>query len=234
MPGPKIRIEQDGPYIVTGSVPLTEKIIRPQGKGYVYEQGRTFETQECYSLCRCGKTKTPPFCDGAHVHEGFEGAETASPKKFEDRLMNVIEGPDLDLLDDGRCAYARFCHRQEGVAWDLVKNSDDPHLREEAILAAVECPAGRLVARDKGGRDLEPDLEAAIEILQDPQEECSGPLYVKGGIPIESSDGFTYEVRNRVTLCRCGESYNMPFCDASHVRRKFKDGLDKKKKWGRK
>jgi len=34
---------------------------------------------------------------------------------------------------------------------------------------------------------------------------------------VESADGFGYEVRNRVTLCRCGRSGNKPFCDGSHV-----------------
>jgi CDGSH-type Zn-finger protein len=39
---------------------------------------------------------------------------------------------------------------------------------------------------------------------------------VKGGIPVESSDGTMYDVRNRVTLCRCGRSMNKPFCDGGH------------------
>jgi len=42
---------------------------------------------------------------------------------------------------------------------------------------------------------------------------------VRGGIPVESSEGQVYEIRNRVTLCRCGKSYNKPFCDGSHVKR---------------
>src|SRR6266536_1245907 len=50
-----------------------------------------------------------------------------------------------------------------------------------------------------------------------------GPLWVRGGVPVEAADGFEYEVRNRVTLCRCGYSKNKPFCDGSHVRTKFKD-----------
>ena len=45
------------------------------------------------------------------------------------------------------------------------------------------------------------------------------------GIQIESEDGTLYEVRNRVTLCRCGKSSNMPFCNGSHASIKFRDGL---------
>jgi CDGSH-type Zn-finger protein len=45
---------------------------------------------------------------------------------------------------------------------------------------------------------------------------------VLGGIPVETVDGFTYEVRNRQLLCRCGASANKPFCDGSHQRVKFK------------
>jgi len=31
------------------------------------------------------------------------------------------------------------------------------------------------------------------------------------------ADGRAYEVRNRVSLCRCGKSKNKPFCDGSHL-----------------
>ena len=48
---------------------------------------------------------------------------------------------------------------------------------------------------------------------------------VRGGIQIESADGFKYEVRNRVTLCRCGKSQNKPFCDGTHAQIKFRDDV---------
>ena len=32
-----------------------------------------------------------------------------------------------------------------------------------------------------------------------------------------SADGKTYEIRNRMTLCRCGRSDNKPFCNGSHA-----------------
>jgi CDGSH-type Zn-finger protein len=47
---------------------------------------------------------------------------------------------------------------------------------------------------------------------------------VRGCIPIESADGTLWETRNRVTLCRCGKSQNMPFCDGSHIDVRFNDG----------
>ncbi|ODA39480.1 CDGSH iron-sulfur domain-containing protein [Desulfosporosinus sp. BG] len=218
----KIKIIKNGPYMVTGNVPLSEKIIAPKGKGYEYKEGRSFPQSEKYALCRCGKSKNSPFCDGSHDIYKFDGTETASKENYIDRAFRQ-EGSNLDLLDDDRCAFARFCHRQEGNVWELTDESANPKYREEAIKAASDCPAGRLVAVDKNGNLIEPIFEPSIEILQDPEKKVSSSIFVKGNIPIESSDGFTYEVRNRVALCRCGKSSNKPFCDATHVSVRYVD-----------
>jgi CDGSH-type Zn-finger protein len=63
----------------------------------------------------------------------------------------------------------------------------------------------------------------SIGLIEDPEQQCSGPLWLQGGIPIVAADGFEYEVRNRVTLCRCGASKNKPFCDGTHATIKFRD-----------
>jgi CDGSH-type Zn-finger protein len=223
---PQIIIIKDGPYVVTGAVPLAEKIIKPEGKHYVYEDGRELPQLSTYTLCRCGKSNNPPFCDGMHVKAGFDGTETASKADYLDRIVYRVKGPALELLDDGRCAYARFCHRDAGDAWELAGTAKDEYTKKEAIIAACECPAGRLVIKDEDGEIIEPEYEPAIEVLQDPQMGVSGPLSVKGSIPIISSDGDTYEVRNRITLCRCGQSKIMPFCDAQHINKEFKDGFE--------
>jgi len=219
---PHIRIIKDGPYIVSGSVPISEKIIIPLGNGYVYEDGETLPQRATYSLCRCGKTKTPPFCDGAHVAAHFDGTETACKTDYMSRAAR-IDGAGIDLLDDGRCAFARFCHRQDGDAWELTEDSASEYHHSEAIIAANECPAGRLTAVEKDGTVHEPVYEPGIEILQDPEEHVSCGIFVKGGIPIESADGSAYEIRNRVVLCRCGFSANKPFCDSRHVSEEFRD-----------
>ena len=219
---PRIRIMKDGPYVVTGGVPLTEQIIVPINDGYIYEDGRALPQRETYLLCRCGQTATPPFCDGAHVKSGFQGEETACKSDYTQRAAKII-GAGIDLLDDGRCAFARFCHRDSGDAWELAEDSSTEFRRSEAILAANECPGGRLTALDKDGSVHEPPYEPGIEILQDPEENTSAGIFVKGGIPIESADGTTYEVRNRVVLCRCGLSSNKPFCDATHISEGYLD-----------
>lgn len=218
----KIKILKDGPYVVTGNIKLSEKIITSQGKGYVYREGRELPQAKTYTLCRCGKSKNPPFCDGAHSKCDFHGDETASKADFIDRA-EVLIGADLDMRDDHRCAFARFCHRNDGTAWELIKQSDNPTLKNEAIKAASECPAGRLVAVEKSGAFIEPEYEPEIVILQDPERGASCGIFVKGGIPLQSADGSLYEMRNRMVLCRCGESINKPFCDATHIHIKYLD-----------
>lgn len=224
----KITIMKDGPYIVC-NVPLKEKIITPVDNHYELLDGRELPQKPIYALCRCGKSKNMPFCDGLHIQEHFDGTEVASKADYNSRVVEIIEGEKLDLFDDGRCALARFCHREKGDAWELAENSADEQCKEEAIIAACECPTGRLVAKDKDGKPYEYKYDPVVEIFQDPEQGVSSSIVIKGYVPIYSSCGELYEVRNRVALCRCGKSKDMPFCDAEHIRIDFNDGFDKNK-----
>lgn len=218
----KITVVKNGPYRVTGGIPLYEMIIVPRGGGYELDEGAPLPQAEAYSLCRCGKSKNAPFCDGTHRTEGFLSSETASRTPYLLRARK-IEGPDLDLYDDNRCSYARFCHRKAGSAWSLTMASDDPEKKKEAILAAVECPTGRLVAAEKNGQAYELDCDPCIEVVQDPEEGVSCGLFVKGGVELEGEEGYVYESRMRYALCRCGRSRTKPLCDAMHVPIGWKD-----------
>jgi hypothetical protein len=93
-----------------------------------------------------------------------------------------------------------------------------PQKRKVFLHEAGHCPSGRLVAVDRtSGEDVEPALDPSIGLVEDTARAVSGPLWVRGGIPIVAVDCETYEVRNRVTLCRCGRSGNKPYCDGSHA-----------------
>jgi len=223
---PKIKVSKDGPFLVSGNLPLDKEIIEigASGEPENWRKSENYPNQENYALCRCGQSKNKPFCDGAHAKVKFDGTETASRKKYIEQAQN-LEGPDLVLTDaECLCASARFCHRKGGT-WKLTEASDNPKLKNIAIEEAGNCPSGRLVAWDKKSeKAIEPKLEPSISITEDPQAGVSGPIRVKGGVAVESTDGFQYEERNRQTLCRCGKSKNKPFCDASHIATKFNDG----------
>ena len=213
-----IVVSKDGPYLVSGGIPLAEQIIEidVEEQCHGWREGREYPAQETYALCRCGHSEHKPFCDGTHVSVRFDGTETASREPYREQA-GEIKGPDLTLTDaEDLCAVARFCHRAGGV-WALTMQSDDVQARRIAIEEACDCPSGRLVAWDVTGRAIEPNLKPSIGLVDDTQAGAMGPIWVRGGIPIESAEGTTYEIRNRVTLCRCGRSSNKPFCDGSHL-----------------
>lgn len=221
-----IQITENGPYLVSGFVPLLEEVITPIQGHLEYRQRHTYPLEQTYALCRCGHTKTPPFCDGVHKTIPFDGTETADRNLFVQRA-DVYRGPGVSLLDDNRCAFARFCHREDGDVWTLTERSGHEQLKHEAIKASSDCPSGRLVHYDAADRkSYEPDLEPAISLLQDPEQGVSGPLFVRGGIRLISAEGEPYELRNRYALCRCGASEDKPFCDAMHVSCQFTDGIN--------
>ena len=226
MEKPRIKICKDGPYIVSGKVPLDKQIIGigKEDEPETWIQGEKYPPKDC-SLCRCGQSKKKLFCDGAHSL-GFDGTETASREPF-DKQAEIMDGPTIFLKDaSDLCATARFCHRGGGT-WELTKHSDGPNARKLAIEEACQCPSGRLVACDKKtGEIFEKKFEPSVSVVEDPQKNASGPLWVKGGVQIESSDGFEYEKRNRCTLCRCGKSKNKPFCDGSHIEVRISDRDD--------
>jgi CDGSH-type Zn-finger protein len=219
----RVVVSKDGPYLVTGHVPLGTQTISTDADGgsETWKAGKTYPARDAYALCRCGHSKTKPFCDGTHAKIGFDGTETASREPYLDQA-NVFDGPVLQLTDaESLCAFGRFCD-PNGKVWNQVTRTDEPETRATFMRQVENCPAGRLMAWDKAtGKPVEPVLPVSIDLVEDPEEKCSGPIWLRGGIAVVAADGFEYEIRNRVTLCRCGQSNNMPFCDGTHASIKF-------------
>ena len=222
----RITVSKNGPYLVSGGIPVLKQTILADSEGTAIQWRKDIEyqRQEKCGLCRCGKSKNKPFCDGTHLKISFDGTETAGDEDYIDKPKD-IRGPDLTLIDiEELCASARFCHRAGGI-WDLISESDNPQSKRIIIEEACDCPSGRLVVRDKkNGEVMEAKFEKSIVAIEDPTVGVSGPLWVRGCIPVESADGKTYRIRNRVTLCRCGKSQNKPFCDSSHYPEEHEHG----------
>jgi CDGSH-type Zn-finger protein/truncated hemoglobin YjbI len=76
---PTIEVSKDGPYRITGGIPLTgadgEPVKRAQGSSL-----------EHYALCRCGHSQNKPFCSGMHWYIEFNDPvpdPTREPTLFE-------------------------------------------------------------------------------------------------------------------------------------------------------
>ncbi|HYB65298.1 MAG TPA: CDGSH iron-sulfur domain-containing protein [Steroidobacteraceae bacterium] len=224
---PRVVVTKNGPYLVSGAVPLARQTIVADAEGgsESWRETDPFPPQESYALCRCGHSANKPFCDGTHKKIGFDGTETASRQPYREQAQ-LTEGAMLALSDaQSLCAFARFCD-PNGQVWNQVEHTEQVKVRATFVRQVNNCPSGRLVAWDRAtGKPIEHQLPVSIGVIEDPPEGVSGPLWLRGGIPVIAADGFAYEVRNRVTLCRCGASRNKPYCDGSHAAVKFNDGF---------
>jgi len=226
-----IKVGKNGPYIVSGKIPISEYVINCDSKGTPINWilGKEYPVRENCALCRCGQSENKPFCDGTHADIHFNGTETADIEQCYSQAKE-INGPELILTDvEKLCASARFCHRS-GDIWDQIFKSDNLEIKKNVIRNSCDCPSGRLSLTDKEtGKSLEPELGRSIALVEDPFMGVNGPIWIKGEIPIKSADGNIYEVRNRVTLCRCGKSQNKPFCDSSHYPEQSAGGITMEK-----
>ena len=185
---PKITVGKNGPYTVFGEIPISEYVIVADADGTAiqWRESRKYQYKEKCGLCRCGQSKNKPFCDGTHLKVNFDGTEVAD-FNLSEKEIKEFSGPTLRLNDaEILCASARFCHRAGGI-WNLVSQSSSDENRGIAIEESFNCPSGRLVLQDmKTEKILEPAFSPSIGLIEDPQLECMGPIWVRGGIPISS------------------------------------------------
>ncbi len=216
----RIVVRENGPYRVEGGVPLlrTAIVYTEYGEPVAWAEGPGFKTGKVYELCRCGQSKTKPFCDSTHEQIDFDGTETASRAPTATR-RETYEGVGVVMTDDPTlCTRAGFCGDRFTKVWQMIEHTDDPEVRERLKAMVSRCPSGRLdYAVPPDPTPFESEFQPSIGVQPD------GPYWVRGGIPVVSEDGTPWEVRNRVTLCRCGMSPNKPFCNGWHEFYGFED-----------
>ena len=215
----RIKVRSNGPYLVEGGIPVRRKsrILSDQGEALTWRKEALVDAGESCVLCRCGKSDAKPYCDGNHVHAAFDGTEVADAGLRADRAV-AYPGTQLMVRHDRTiCAFATFCENKITDVWEMSEKTDDIAVRSQVVAMIERCPSGALTYELlPSGETIEPDLPQEISVIQD------GPLWAMGGITIERADGERVEIRNRVTLCRCGASNNKPFCDGTHLDIKFK------------
>ena len=123
-------------------------------------------------------------------------------------------GETVDIAyNPKRCIHAEQCvHRLASVfKKDARPWIDANGAPAKDIISVVSlCPSGALHAQPKNGAvPEEPAQRNAVLLWKDGPLQCVGNLEIRGA-------NFDIRDETRVTLCRCGQSDNKPFCDNSH------------------
>ena len=212
----EIRVSNDGPYLVTNAHHVRNWL------------GETVPVPPQAALCRCGESKTKPFCDGTHAQIGFSGDK--DPNRHPDRRDTYV-GQQVTILDNrGICQHSGFCTDRIATAF---RSNQTPFVapsggRMDELMRAVRaCPSGALSYAIDGVEaredvDRHGTREPAIEVTKD------GPYRITGAIPLVDAAGGDV-ARNagssleHYALCRCGHSQNKPFCSGMHWYIEFRD-----------
>ncbi len=206
----KITFAVDGPVLVTAPPALKD------------HEGRAIETGDMAALCRCGASKTKPFCDGSHVAIGFSSAPDPSGlRNTDNRYDGVVEEQNLTVAyTPVLCSHAAECQR---LAGEVFKPGQRPWVQPSngsmtTILNAVAaCPSGalRVAVGDQQPQHLTTgDVDITVE--------QHGPYHVRN-VPLDAEFNGVGASRAKYVLCRCGRSKNKPFCDGSHYDANWRD-----------
>jgi len=218
----KIIVFPNGPYLIQGGIPLVRKaqVVSEFGEPLTWKTEGKIETKESYSLCRCGKSTTFPFCDKSHRNINFDGSEMADTHLTKDRRETYPEGTNISVsYDYYLCMNSGFCRNRKRGIEEMLPDTDDSEVRALVMAMIERCPSGSYTySIQEGEVDIEPDYPQQIALTTEITSDgpIEGPLWVTGNIPIERSDGQPFEQRNRVTLCSCGHSLIKPLCDDTH------------------
>ena len=203
---PVIKAQKNGPLLV-------KKLQK-----FTNSRGEAIALKPTAALCRCGASKTKPFCDGTHARIAFtdEKDERRVPDKKES-----YKGKSITIHDNrGICSHAGFCtDNLPGVFRMGTEPWIDPEAADvEEIKRVIRmCPSGALSYSEKETEVTDFGAQPEIHI------SFNGPYYVKGGVNLPNEmlgDGAS---REHYTLCRCGKSGNKPRCDGAHWYAAFKD-----------
>jgi len=200
-----ITTAKNGPYVVANLITIKESV----GTAIPIEG-------PMMALCRCGESRTKPYCDGAHGKNDFNDGKADDRQP---RQSDTYIGKKITIHDDrGICSHAGYC--TDGLP-KVFRMRTEPWIEPDAetvgkiIETIKKCPSGALSYSIDGIKY--DSFSDSVEISMTE----NGPYTIKGSIELNDDD--SPESKEHYTLCRCGHSKNKPFCNGQHWYEKFED-----------
>jgi CDGSH-type Zn-finger protein/uncharacterized Fe-S cluster protein YjdI len=134
----------------------------------------------------------------------------STPSKIERAV-----GKHLTVVFEGkRCIHSRHCVLDTPSVFLANTPGEwiypDTMSKEAVIEVAHRCPSGAIRYECDSAKEVAPPVNT-LQIRE------NGPYAVRADVSVGGDQS-----RFRVTLCRCGQSHNKPFCDGAHVTAKFR------------
>lgn len=139
-------------------------------------------------------------------------------RKYTNGEITVFWKPKL-------CIHATTCYRELIEVFNPRKRPwvDMEGAPTEEIIRVVKlCPTKALAYEYNNPQEpLEPveaenktenipEIEGEVRIMED------GPIILKGNFKVYDTNGTELKPMKMVSLCRCGASHDLPFCDGTH------------------
>jgi CDGSH-type Zn-finger protein len=208
----RLRPLKDGPfvYLPASDIKGNAELLDAHGESTVLES-RTL-------LCRCGGSKTKPYCDETHRFNGYssERVRHVMPDNRADYVGSSITVHDVR----GMCSHKSNCLNgaPEVFLYDRRPWIDPDAADADKVARVVEsCPSGALFYTVNGA--LHRDWDGPPRLIADPD----GPFQMSGPIELIETELPATTSTDHYSLCRCGGAKNKPFCDGSHWINGFRD-----------
>ncbi len=154
--------------------------------------------------------------DAQDAPEAERPALAAQPAPTHDEHIEIVRGDNGTIYFSAqRCIHSRHCVLGEPAVFQANREGDwifpDKATAERVNRVALNCVSGaiRFERHDGGENEVAPEVNL-IRMRE------NGPLAVNAAITLVAADGGAHN-ELRATLCRCGKSKSMPFCDRSHI-----------------
>ena len=133
-------------------------------------------------------------------------------------MKRVYENDKIRVFwDSDKCFHVGYCTRDLPHVFDINKRPwvDVSAADVEEIKRVIDtCPSAALSYEIPGEAN---QGTTTIRVLKD------GPYLIKGNCRLLKANGEIIETDKTFSLCRCGASQKMPFCDGNHIHIGFKD-----------
>ena len=137
------------------------------------------------------------------------------PRKYTNGEITVFWRP-------AECIHASYCYSElievfnpRKKPWINMQGAST----EEIIRIVNKCPTNALTfkwnkdieqEKDTPVKSTEKETETEIKIIE------NGPMIIKGNFKVVGTDGKELNQTKVASICRCGQSDNLPYCDGKH------------------